>query len=224
MTTGSRSSVDQHAGAAGPAPADDPSSAATPRGRYRCIMADPPWLERGGGKSRRGADRHYPLMPTKDIAALRVDTLADPAGCHLWLWATNNFLLDGLSVMEAWGFRYVTNLVWRKLRHDGQTALGMGQYLRGAHELCLFGVRGSLGPGGTPYGQAPFPVVPSVVTAMRAAHSVKPLEVRQAIETISPGPRIELFARVQAPGWSVLGNESDGRDIRDVLGSQAALL
>jgi hypothetical protein len=24
---------------------------------YRCIVADPPWLERGSGKSKRGADR-----------------------------------------------------------------------------------------------------------------------------------------------------------------------
>lgn len=36
---------------------------------YKTIYADPPWMERGGGKIRRGADRHYPLMKTQDIAA-----------------------------------------------------------------------------------------------------------------------------------------------------------
>lgn len=191
--------------------------------RYHCILADPPWKESGGGKSKRGADRHYPLMSTKDIAALRVGTLAHD-NCHLWLWVTNNFLPDGLKVMEAWGFRYVTNLCWHKTKADGGTAIGLGQYLRGSHELCLFGVRGRLGPGGTPYGMEPNPVVPSVQSAERTKHSAKPGLFRAAIEEVSPGPRIELFARESAPGWDVLGNETDGRDIRDVLGAQGGLL
>lgn len=37
--------------------------------QYKTICADPPWMERGGGKIHRGADRHYPLMKTQDIAA-----------------------------------------------------------------------------------------------------------------------------------------------------------
>jgi hypothetical protein len=35
---------------------------------YRIICADPPWAERGGGKCKRGADRHYPLMSTRAIS------------------------------------------------------------------------------------------------------------------------------------------------------------
>lgn len=38
--------------------------------RYKTILADPPWPEHGGGKSKRGADRHYPLMSVRKIAAL----------------------------------------------------------------------------------------------------------------------------------------------------------
>lgn len=30
-----------------------------PEGPYRTVYLDPPWPERGGGKSKRGADRHY---------------------------------------------------------------------------------------------------------------------------------------------------------------------
>ena len=37
--------------------------------RYKTLYADPPWMERGGGQIRRGADRHYPLMKTRDIMA-----------------------------------------------------------------------------------------------------------------------------------------------------------
>lgn len=33
-----------------------------PQGQYKTIYIDPPWPERGGGKIKRGADRHYALM------------------------------------------------------------------------------------------------------------------------------------------------------------------
>lgn len=35
--------------------------------KYKTIYVDPPWMERGGGKIKRGADRHYKLMTTKEI-------------------------------------------------------------------------------------------------------------------------------------------------------------
>jgi hypothetical protein len=42
---------------------------------YRCILADPPWLERGGGKIKRGADRHYPLLKDYEIVEAMLDDL-----------------------------------------------------------------------------------------------------------------------------------------------------
>ena len=68
--------------------------------KYKTIYADPPWMERGGGKIKRGADRHYPLMRTEEIKALPVSELADTEGCHLYLWTTNNFLPDALEVVR----------------------------------------------------------------------------------------------------------------------------
>jgi hypothetical protein len=54
----------------------EPAIPAPPRaGSYACIYADPPWLERGAGQIRRGADHHYALMKTRDIAALPVPSL-----------------------------------------------------------------------------------------------------------------------------------------------------
>ena len=52
--------------------------------RYHTIYADPPWKERGGGRIKRGADRHYPLMSTREIMALDVRSIAAP-DCHLYL-------------------------------------------------------------------------------------------------------------------------------------------
>lgn len=165
---------------------------------YRTIMADPPWLERGGGKIKRGADRHYQLMKTVDIAALPVRGLAE-SDAHLYLWVTNNFLPDGLAVMEAWGFRYVTCLTWAKDR------VGLGQYFRGQTEQFLFGVRGA--PGYRIGADGKRAQGTTLISAPRGRHSAKPPEARALVEKVSPGPYLELFAREAAPGWDVWGNE-----------------
>ena len=83
--------------------------------KYKTILADPPWPEYGCGKIKRGADRHYPLMSIKEIAALGkfVQSIAaDDA--HLYLWVTNNYLEAAFKVVAAWGFTYVTKIDWVK--------------------------------------------------------------------------------------------------------------
>ena len=165
--------------------------------KYKTIYADPPWMERGGGKIKRGADRHYPLMKTEEIASLPISSIADD-NVHLYLWVTNNFLLDGFKVMEAWGFRYITLITWVKDK------MGLGQYFRGMTEHCLFGVKGRL----------PYKVIDNkrqqgqtVLFAPRTIHSRKPIEMYGMIEKVSYGPYIELFARDIRDGWDVWGDE-----------------
>ena len=162
--------------------------------KYQTIYADPPWNEKGGGKIKRGADKHYSLMKTEDIKALNVEFITD-INAHLYLWVTNNYLKDGLSVMSAWGFRYITNLVWVK------KSFGLGQYFRGQHEILLFGVKGRL------LSQAKPRNVPTVIQGDKRKHSKKPEITYEYIERTSPGPRIELFSREKRKGWDVWGNE-----------------
>ena len=107
--------------------------------KFKTVLLDPPWYERGGGKIKRGADKHYPIMKTPDI--IRTITQCEhwnniDDNAHMYLWVTNNHLESGLFVMRSLGFRYVTNIVWVKDR------IGLGQYARGKHELLLFGTRG----------------------------------------------------------------------------------
>lgn len=167
-------------------------------GCYRTIYADPPWPERGGGKIKRGADRHYPLMRVDEITALPVSDLAAPDGCHLYLWATNNYLEAAFAVARAWGFRPVTVITW------GKDKFGLGQYFRGQTEHCIFCVRGSLpykvSDGKRQQGR-------TLILAPRREHSQKPDEMRQMIEKVSYPPYIELFAPQRFSGWDAWGNE-----------------
>lgn len=108
--------------------------------KYQIIYADPPWAEYGGGKIKRGADKHYPLMKTEDIIKLPVLQLSDN-NAHLYLWVTNNKLPDGLQVMKAWGFCYKTCLGYRTpiLTEDGWRTIGDICYLKYSGKVaCIF--------------------------------------------------------------------------------------
>lgn len=170
-----------------------------PDGKYRTIYIDPPWPERGGGKIKRGADRHYNLMTVKDIMSLSIDTLAALDGCHLYLWVTNNYLQAGLECIKAWGFEYVTTITWLKDRQ------GLGQYYRGMTEHCLFAVT----PRRLPYKLLDGKRQQGVTGFYepKTIHSRKPDKMRQMIEAVSYEPRIELFARESHTGWDGWGNQ-----------------
>lgn len=209
---------------------------------YPCLAADPPWNETGGGKCKRGADRHYPLIKKReDILRVMVQAPCwrPAANSHLWLWVTNNFLPDGLWLMGALGFRYVTNRAWAKVqpaqcdRHLIRAMFaaepprplpcaihawtpqrpGLGQYLRGQHELLLFGVRGRLPAqwkseawrAARPPEDAKAPG--TLLLAPRREHSEKPQQAYDEIEHVTPGPRLEMFARAPRAGWDVWGDE-----------------
>jgi N6-adenosine-specific RNA methylase IME4 len=166
---------------------------------YKCILIDPPWLERGGGKIKRGADRHYSLLSAPEIVKTVITSgvWSPAADAHLYLWVTNNHLEDGLFVMKALGFRYVTNVCWVK------RSMGLGQYFRGQHELLLFGVRGRLPSQAKPKN------VRSIIEEEKTVHSRKPQKAYEVIERVSPGPRLELFARAKRDGWTVWGDDDE---------------
>ena len=172
--------------------------------RYKTIYIDPPWEEKGGGKIKRGADRHYNLMTLKEIEALPICKLADPDGCHLYMWVTNNYFEKGLDLVKKWGFEYITTITWLKDR------FGLGQYYRGITEHCIFASTKKR----LPY-KYELQIDGSVkrcqgVTGFYEAktiHSRKPLRMREMIENVSYAPRIELFARQSVDGWDCWGNE-----------------
>lgn len=186
--------------------------------KYSCIQMDPPWGERGGGG--RGAQDHYDVID--DRADILRAIVASPswrpaADCHLWCWTTMSSLEDGLWLVDALGFRYVTHAAWVKLHHQvdllsGQMrpAIGIGQYLRGSHELLLLGVRGNGFAVRTEAMDIPSVILAPVPRAEggQRIHSRKPPEAYDLIERRSKGPRLEMFARVTRPGRDVWGNQA----------------
>lgn len=202
------------------------------------VSLDPPWPEYGGGKIKRGADRHYGLIKTKqDILRVILQSgmwpeyEKDESG-HCYIWVTNNYLEWGIWLMDALGFKYKTNIVWVKVREDWPDILedivdvdgvlllnpvtwakvlfkavriGIGQYFRGSHEICLFGVRGKT--------HKPEVALPTVFHAPRPKeggkekHSKKPRRIYEIIENTSPGPYVEFFARSDRKNWLAWGNE-----------------
>lgn len=174
---------------------------ALPERRYRTIMADPPWPERGAGRIARGAQKHYPLMEVAAICALgaQVQRLAHLEGCHLYLWVTNNYLPAGFEVLAAWGFKYITLITWEKDR------AGLGQYFRGITEHVMFARRGDPLPYKTIDGKRAQGM--TVIKRPRKEHSAKPGSFYRTAERVSYEPRLEMFARTKRPGWDSWGNE-----------------
>lgn len=185
---------------------------------FRTILADPPWAEHGGGKIKRGADRHYDLIkdPIEIADVMKRSGIWQHTGvadnAHLYLWATDNHLLDALEVIRLLQFRYVRTFVWVKTKDETTRELraGIGQYARGCHELLLFAVRGSGMDESVMTDAKDIPsalLLPHPSENGKRIHSRKPEEFYDLIECRSKGPYLEMFAREARKGWTSWGNE-----------------
>lgn len=181
---------------------------------YATIVADPPWkvaagrtigaYEKRDGRQLFGVKDNaarplaYPSMTVEAIAALQVPAAPD---AHLYLWTINKYLRDAFDIAAAWGFEYSTTLVWAKNPMGG----GLGGAYGISTEFCLFCRRGSLATKGD---------VPTTWFNWKRPykngypnHSAKPPEFAELVESVSPGPYLEMFARDKRLGWHSWGDE-----------------
>jgi len=173
-----------------------PTIIATTKGReFSAIVIDPPW-DWGDEGDFDQMGRALPQYKTMPFAELRALDIPANDNAHLYLWITNRSLPKGFQLLDDWGFRYVTMLTWVK------PSFGMGNYFRGSTEHVLFGVRGSL--------QLLRRDVGTHFTGARGGkkHSSKPEAFYKLVETCSPGPWLEMFARGQRKGWTSWGAEA----------------
>jgi N6-adenosine-specific RNA methylase IME4 len=180
-------------------------------GKFVALMADPPW-----GYDQKGvqgaAENHYKTMSIDDLCTLPVADLA-AKDAVLFLWSTFPMLPDALRVIDAWGFKYKScGFLWlKKYKNVDKFVLGLGFWTRGNAEVCLLATRGKP----IRYDRA----ISQIVVSPKEEHSRKPGIVREKIAALlGDVPRLELFAREQAPGWDAIGNAIDGQDIRAAMG------
>jgi len=175
--------------------------------RFSTILADPPWrFENRTGKMAPEHKRlnRYGTMTLEDIMGLPVQDFATPTA-HLYLWVPNALLPEGLRVLAAWGFAYKSNIIWHKIRKDGgPDGRGVGFYFRNTTEILLFGTRGKKART-----LAPARSQVNIICSRKREHSRKPDEQYELIESCSPGPFLELFARGNRTGWTGWGNQAE---------------
>lgn len=194
--------------------------------KYQIIYADPPWDyedKKSNDPSMGGIT--YPTMKLEDIKNLPVKNIADDNSV-LFMWATMPLLQEAFEVIKSWGFNYRTcAFVWVKQNPNNDYKhpelffptdkgafniySGIGHWTNGNAELCLFGKRGEP--------KRLNKDVKQIVLAPRSRHSEKPPEVRDRIVRLMGDlPRIELFARQKTKGWTAVGYDIDGKDIREL--------
>lgn len=168
---------------------------------YRTILADPPWQfnDRLPGFAR-GAERNYSVLCLEEIKTFLTDEgiLVAP-DARLFLWRVASQQEEALQVCRAWGFQPKTEIVWQKLTKNGLPWFGMGRTVRASHETCLVGQLGRP--------EVLSKSVRSTFSAKYTEHSGKPDCFYDLVESLSPGPYIELFARKSRPGWDAIGDE-----------------
>ncbi|MCA9846198.1 MAG: S-adenosylmethionine-binding protein, partial [Dehalococcoidia bacterium] len=81
-------------------------------GKYRTIVADPPWHVGAGPEwASNGPSRklEYPTMTFDEIAALPVKAMSAD-GAHLYIWTINAYLERTYDLARTWGFKPSTLL------------------------------------------------------------------------------------------------------------------
>lgn len=185
--------------------------------RYGVIVADPPWLYEQATTTLQGTTgHHYHDLSIDDLCGLPVSSVAAKDSILL-LWCTWPQLLEGLRLVEAWGYKYVTGFPWIKIQGTPQVNLagavnlkpqyGVGFWTRGCSEFVLIARRGNVSPPKNGW---------VGILSPNFQHSRKPENLYDFAESI-PGPYLELFARRPRDGWTSLGDGIDGKDIRDAL-------
>lgn len=184
-----------------------------PPAPFKCVVADPAWLfdDKLPGKSR-GASNNYDCVDAEVMARFGLPPIADDA--HLFMWRVSAMQQEALDLVKAWGFTVKSELVWLKRTKNGKRHFGMGRHVRLEHEVCLIATRGK-GAGVLNKSTRSTFVTELYLDdegggsfeAMVGKHSEKPKEFFDIVESLVPGPRLELFARQTRAGWTTLGNQ-----------------
>lgn len=198
-------------------------------GKFRTIVADPPWpMPETGKRTPAGSDKlgtheakggrivdgawwgrftgktvrlPYQTMTLDEIKALQIPAEDD---AHLYLWTTGRYVLSGeaCDVAKSWGFRPAQLLTWCKT----PMGIGFGGAFCNTTEFVIFCRRGTLKHlqrQDSTWWKWGRPYENGHI-----AHSSKPEAFCDMVMQVSPPPYLEIFARRNRLGWATWGNES----------------
>lgn len=173
--------------------------------KYEIIYCDPPWQfsnKKTGGSMKSGAAHHYLTTGIEGLKQLDVNALADD-NCTLIMWWVGAMPQEAIDLVNAWGFtiKNMNGFVWNKLTVKGLPFFGMGFRTRAGSESAIIATKGKP--------KVCSRSIRAVQSLPVSKHSKKPLEFRDLIvDMCGDLPRLEMFARESAEGWSVFGNEA----------------
>lgn len=179
--------------------------------KYRTIVADPPWEKPDTGAHTHSSHGNwdtptrsmagipsvtpYSQMILAEIEALPIGDLA-ARDAHLYVWTFGPYVPEAYRLVRAWGFSPSALLTGCK----APMGLGFGGAYVPTTEHVLFARRGR------DVRQSRWDS--TWFSFKRGEHSRKPEAFLDIVETVSPGPYLELFARRQRLGWDTWGNEA----------------
>jgi N6-adenosine-specific RNA methylase IME4 len=167
---------------------------------YDVIVVDPPWdfKNYSDAGTKKGADPHYRVMDLHAIKAIPVGHLARQDAILL-LWSTGAMLPEALDVLKAWGAKYLSQIIWRKVTKNAKVQWGTGYRVRCCHEPILLASFG---------GRQQHKAFPSIFDGLAREHSRKPDEFYDMVLQRTAGlDRCDLFSRETRRGFDGWGDE-----------------
>ena len=158
---------------------------------YDIIVIDPPWeYTTEYNPDARRISSPYPEMNLKEIENINIPAKEN---CILWLWTTHKFLWEAKEILDYWGFKFKSILVWDKEK------MGIGYWLRLQCEFCLLGIKGN-------------PIwdlknIRDIIREPRREHSRKPESFYNMINNNLVGNKLDYFGREKREGWDIYGAE-----------------
>ena len=168
---------------------------------FSVIYADPPWESKLLDAEDTANESNSPSLRFSDLKKLEIPVSDDAI---LLLWSSSSVLDKALKLMNAWGFKYQTNMIWDTKQ------IRAGKYVRGQHELLLIGIRGGFNP------PSEDNRVGSVYSEESGNHNTKPKWFYEQIEKMFPNETLlELFSsnNKYSDRWTVFDNPVESVEV-----------
>ena len=137
--------------------------------------------------------------PTFNLEKLKeVINPFDEKNCVLWLWTPFKSLPDAFSLLHHWRFQPQTMLTWVKNKRRS------GKWLLNQTEYCILATRGK------PSVNLTFQSTALIATSGK--RNSKPDEFYFLVDSLCDGRKLDLFGKINRPGWESMKKGIDAND------------